>query len=384
MAGLGREAAGPRVRGGHGAPRTRWVDNLRVALIAGVIVVHAATTYVVAADWYYEELTTSTLTPLLLSFPVLLAAIVGLGPLFLVAGSLAAGSLARHGPRAFVRGRLLRLGVPLVGYTLVLDPLTDYLGARHDPARGTLVDYLSGRTGTRDMGPLWFVSALLVFSIGYAGWRALRPARPAPTGALSPVRLAQAAGAITVGSFVVWLWVPIGGQTELNAHWPHWPQAAVLFGLGVAAGERGWLQTMPLRFARRCGHVAAAAVLGLAALSGVAVAADDIGALTGGWQVETVAFALLGAVVSVTMPWWLIGWFRRRADRQGPLLARAARGSYAAYLVHPPVLVLLALALRPLALPPEVSFVGVAALGLAASFAAGYLLTRVPVVDRVL
>jgi glucan biosynthesis protein C len=36
-------------------PREQWVDNLRVIVIAGVIVLHAAVAYLVGiAEWYYD------------------------------------------------------------------------------------------------------------------------------------------------------------------------------------------------------------------------------------------------------------------------------------------------------------------------------------------
>jgi hypothetical protein len=41
------------------AARLAWVDNLKVAVIAGVIVVHAAMAYIIDADWYYQERTSS-------------------------------------------------------------------------------------------------------------------------------------------------------------------------------------------------------------------------------------------------------------------------------------------------------------------------------------
>jgi glucans biosynthesis protein C len=109
--------------------RAGWMDNLRVAVIAGVIILHAATAYILDVDWYYQERITSTLTPLLLAFPALLGGLFGLGPLFLLGGLLAAASLAHKGPGGFARGRLVRLGLPLLAFFGLLDPLTDYLGA---------------------------------------------------------------------------------------------------------------------------------------------------------------------------------------------------------------------------------------------------------------
>ena len=45
---------------------------------------------------------------------------------FLVAGLLAPGSLDRKGPGRFARDRLVRLGIPLAAFTLVLWPLMAY------------------------------------------------------------------------------------------------------------------------------------------------------------------------------------------------------------------------------------------------------------------
>jgi uncharacterized protein (DUF697 family) len=110
------------------AARLPWADNLKVAVIIAVIVIHAATAYVLDIDWYYQERTTSELWEAPLGLPALLGAVFGLGPLFLLGGVFAAASLARRGSGGFVHGRLLRLGVPLVLFVAVITPLTNYLG----------------------------------------------------------------------------------------------------------------------------------------------------------------------------------------------------------------------------------------------------------------
>jgi glucans biosynthesis protein C len=181
-------------------PREQWVDNLRVIVIAGVIVMHAAVAYLVdIADWYYNaERTSSGVWPMLLSGPALIGALFALGPLFLVAGWFSARSLARRGAGGFVRSRLPRLGVPLVVFVLLIDPLTAYVG---DRGKGDLTAPL----GTRQMqvGVMWFVAALLAFSVAYAALRRLHPAA-APRRPLRPGVLVAAALMIAVSSFAVW------------------------------------------------------------------------------------------------------------------------------------------------------------------------------------
>src|SRR6266545_6278410 len=138
----GRLVVGAAAPGAPAAARLAWVDNLKIAVIAGVVVVHAAATYVLDVDWYYMERTTSGLWEVLLGLPMLGAPFV-LGPLFLLGGMFAAASLARKGPGRFVHGRLLRLGVPLVVFVAVLSPLTNYLGDLGEGRRPRVWPYLA-------------------------------------------------------------------------------------------------------------------------------------------------------------------------------------------------------------------------------------------------
>jgi hypothetical protein len=105
--------------------RAVWVDTLRVVVIVGVIVTHTATGYVVdIAGWYYDdERTTSELWTTVLAGPAFLGAIFALGPLFFIAGWFSVRSIDRRGPIGFARSRLLRLGVPLVAFVIVVNPL---------------------------------------------------------------------------------------------------------------------------------------------------------------------------------------------------------------------------------------------------------------------
>lgn len=363
--------------------RAAWLDNLRVVLIGGVILAHAATAYIVEVSWYYEERTTSELTTTLVTFPIFTGAVFGLGPLFLVAGMLSARSVAGRGAAAFVRTRLVRLGIPLLVFCLLIDPVGDYLGKLPRAGSLPLVDYLLDRSGTRDLGPMWFVAALLLYSLVYAGWRGVRPMQLRTDEVVSPAQLAGFAAAIAVVSWVVWLGWTYTDPTPFNANFGHWGQASVLFALGAAAGERGWVETLTAARSRRLGWTAAAGIVAIVALAGYVLARDDFAAMAGGVHGEAVAFAVVAGVVGVTASMWVTTWFRRRWDQAGPLARRAGRGSYAAYLIHPIVLVLLSLACFPLPLPPEVKFLLVAGVGVPATFALGYGLTRIPGLRRV-
>ncbi len=361
-----------------GRAREWWADNLRVVAITGVIVVHTATGYLVDIPWYYDdERATSGFWSVVVGFPVFAGGLFWLGPLFLVAGWFSVRSLARSGPGGFARGRLLRLGVPLLTFVLVVQPLTDYVGNLRDE-RGSFLFYLA-RT---EVGPMWFVAALLVFSLAYAALRAVRPPtsrRPAP------VALLGLAAAVTAAvSLAVWQVWPVLEEMVLNLKVGEWPQGAALFALGVLAGETGWVDALPRALVRRIGWVAAGAaalMVGLVALGMSQAGSPEELLASLDWP--TASFAVLDGLVAVTWSLWFVCWFRRRWDGHGRVLDRAARASYAAYVLHPLVLTTLMLLLATAALAPVVKFVLVAAVGVPACFAVGHVLTRVPGISRV-
>jgi peptidoglycan/LPS O-acetylase OafA/YrhL len=89
------------------------------------------------------------------------------------------------------------------------------------------------------------------------------------------------------------------------------------------------------------------------------------------------------ALIAAGMSVWALEWFRRHWNHAGPLGRALGRSSYAAYLIHPPVVVAFSLALRSVPVPAEVKFAVVAA-AVAGSFALGRLLTRWRPLTRIL
>ena len=87
-----------------------------------------------------------------------------------------------------------------------------------------------------------------------------------------------------------------------------------------------------------------------------------------------VALALVYAPLSVTSALWLVAWSRRSLRSARPLLRRAGRASYAAYVLHPLVLTAVMVALAPLPVAPEAKFVVVGLDGVPSCFLVGQAL----------
>jgi peptidoglycan/LPS O-acetylase OafA/YrhL len=365
--------------------RHAWIDNLRVAVIAGVIVDHVATAYVLDIDWYYEERTTSAVTEIIVAAAILPAALFAMGILFLVAGLLAQRSLAAKGTRAFLRARLVRLAVPLVLYTLLIGPLTSVIAARAegDPAANDMGPLFIAEVLEFDTGPMWFVAALLTFSFGYAAWRQFRAARPAG-GSLRPSHLVVAAAVIVIGSFLVRLVWPLTSDSPFNLNLWEWPQMATLFAIGTLAGARSWLEPVPRWIRPTCARASIGGLIGLFALVGVVWLTDDADAFAGGWNLQAVAAPAVEATIAMATSMWVLAWFTHHGNQDGPLARSLGRASFAAYIVHAPVIVLLSAAFSSVAIVAELKLVCVAASGIAMSFTLGWLATKVRPLTHVL
>ena len=371
--------------------RERYVDNLKVLLIAAVIVGHAIIGYTELDWWSYSdvrEVSLASATAIILLVLAAPFAVLVIPLLFLVAGLLTPPSIERKGPGRFARERLLRLGVPFLVFAVLVWPLLEYGLFRWLGGAPDLWTYLLAERSL-DTGVLWFVGALLVFSLAAAAWTRVRArfdrARHVE---VRVAHLLGLVGVVTVATFLLRLAVPFEADNwfiDLNL-W-EWPASAALFGLGVVASRDGWLQEVPERMHRQS-RTATLITLGAAGLFAVAIIllGVDLEQLWGGWHWTALAFAAGESALSVFGAVWLLAVAQEHLDRDfrwaGPAVKRSA---YGAFLLQGPVLIGLALALRLVPLPAEFKALIVAAAGVVVSFGLAWLLIRrVPGVDRVL
>ncbi len=371
------------------APRGRlaYLDNLKVLLVVGVIAVHTAITFGVDGSWYLEDYASmADVSVGLITVFVAVGFLFGLGAFFLIAGRLSGPSLDRKGPRRFMADRLLRLGIPVLFYVLLIAPVMEYVKARNEGAHDAFLPFAWDQLSDPAPGPTWFLEALLVFSLAYASYRALRPERgPVSREPLRGRQVAAIGVAIAVLSFATHLVFQIG-EEHFHIQFALFPQYAILFGLGCAAGRHGWLETLTPELRRRCGIVGLAAILVLPVFLLAGGITDDAKEdfFAGGWHWQAAGTTIIEGALAATMPLFLIGWFRDHWTRQGPLLREMAAAAYGAFVIHPPVIVGLALALHGFAVPAELKFVVVLAGGVVGSFGITLLAMRIPGVAAVI
>jgi peptidoglycan/LPS O-acetylase OafA/YrhL len=292
----------------------------------------------------------------------------------------------RKGYARFLSDRFLRLGLPLLAFGLILGPLTAGMvywseGAApaaggHGAANGN--GFSSTLAWLRDhrqfvTGPLWFVQALLMFSLAYCAWRAWfgasltnaeRARRPIPGyGWWLLSALGVGAAALAIRQVV-----PVGVNV-LGMQLGYFASYIFLFCLGIAAWRYDWLRQLKWQDARPW-----IIILPVAWLSWPAVGGLSWSAIFYAFWEPFIAWGLIAA--------WLLA-FRRYMNRPSAIWTWLNRRSYAVYIVHPVVLVGISLLLGGWAASALVKFAVTGTLACVACWILADPLVRAPGVRRI-
>jgi fucose 4-O-acetylase-like acetyltransferase len=313
-----------------------------------------------------------------------------MGAFFLVSALFVPGSYDRKGARRFLGERLLRLGIPLLIWLLVLRPLVtvgEYIEGREAAIQqGTELTYWQYYVLSFSPGPMWFVEVLLVFSALYVLWRRLTgQGRHAAGSAPAPGR---APGAVAIIGFTAglalatYLWrvvVPMDFQVFGMPTPAYLPQYAALFTVGLVASRRGW----PAGLSRTAGRVGLATAA-VAAVAIVLVLLSSGDAILGHGTLASLVMASCEQALAVGLTLGLLVLFRERLDHQGRRGRFLSVHAYAVYLIHPLVLVALGYTLGGLQAPAVAKFALLTVLAVPLCWVVASLVRALPGARKVL
>ncbi|HEV2579601.1 MAG TPA: acyltransferase family protein [Ktedonobacteraceae bacterium] len=376
--------------------RLLFVDNLRILLICGVLVQHLSDTYGSAGSWMYRDpATADTFTSTFLTALNSIGMAAGMGFFFLLAGYFTPDSYDRKGGVAFLRDRIIRLGLPWLVYSLLFQPLVYYIAKGLPGSFWNFYPTYLHRVDSIADGPIWFVELLLFFSILYVAWRWLARTRAqADSGKGTTPGYRAIFGfilALGIGSFVVRIWWPQYDQPgPLNLPLGYLLQYVCFYVLGIVAYRRNWLFTLTPRMGRDWSLIALLATFpfyGVAipyVLGGGTAGGQPGIELAGGFHWLSLAYALWESFVIVGVCIGLLALFRTRLNHQGSLARGLTASVYTVYLIHPVVLVGFSYAFHVVTLYPLLKW-GIAVLvTLPLCFLISGLIRKIPLANRVL
>jgi fucose 4-O-acetylase-like acetyltransferase len=364
--------------------RTAFFDHIRVVLTALVILHHCAIMFGAPGGWYLTMPTTVVAERVPLTMFVTIDQAFFMGFFFLLSGYFSAASLERHGAAHFVRERLLRLGLPIIVYGFIIGPMTTALAGmvNGEPFMAQWSMLLGAHAF--ELGPLWFALTLLYFSAALLLWRQLSGPRSAgPSWVPGHGALLAAALFTGAGAFILRLWMPVGSQRWL-LQIAYFSSYIVLFAAGVALAPSKWLELVGPGIARPWRAVSYITIPLLFVYGVLAGALEGKPFNTsGGWNLPTLAYAFWEPFVA----WGIILtmlWRFRLAARRSPVWGQLGASAFAAFIIHPPVLVVMGLLLAHQPWLNSIKFFVAGVTGVALSFLLARALLAIPGARRIL
>lgn len=157
--------------------RIFYIDNLRIFLIALVILHHLSITYGASGSWYYREVEGDTVTTLILTMFTATNQSFFMGLFFLISAYFTVLSFERKSIVTFIKDRFIRLVIPLILFYFILSPLTVYMKVRFvDVADIGFFEFVRQYHGF-GFGPMWFVETLVYFTFFYVIYKLIVPGK---------------------------------------------------------------------------------------------------------------------------------------------------------------------------------------------------------------
>jgi surface polysaccharide O-acyltransferase-like enzyme len=365
--------------------RLAWIDNLRVMVIILVVFLHSAVTYSGLGGWYYKENEqVDMLSMIIFAFFQTFTQAYFMSLLFLVSGYFTALSLERKGAKQFLTGRLKRLGIPLLLFIFLIQPVAVKLAY---PDLDILDWYIGGIKSLDFLGwtgPLWFVEALLIFTVIYL----ILNRFGVTVGNNTSVRLINTnvfaiVLLITGIAFMFRLAYPMGTDFY-NLQFSYFSAYMVMFTLGIASYHNGLFDRISLNDGRKWLWIS----LGLGIPAWMLIIffggpMEGVMLIEGGWNWPAFFYALWESFFCVTFIIALVGLFKYKMNISGRFQKFLSDNAFGVFVFHAPVLIAISMLLKGLELHPVVKFLLVGTLAVVASFLVSWIVRRVGMLRRI-
>ncbi len=388
----------------HTAPTTAgrllYIDNLRWVMIMLVVSMHAAVTYSHLGSWYFMEDSPVSIpeTFAFATYQVTLQSFF-MGFLFFIAGYFVPKAYDTKGPGRFMRDRFFRLGLPLLFFVFILQPVSIYCIFLFDKQApwtnfwDLYSHYITRLRWLSGTGPLWFCEALLIFCGVYTlfrmHWQRRSSAKPflhAEARLPGKTIIWAFIALIALCSFTVRIFWP-RGTSFYNLQFCYFSQYVFFFMAGILAYRGNWLSKIPAGMGKYWGRMAliAGMILWIGLIVSGGALKGQYAAYDGGLHWQSLGECFREQLVGVGLSIFFLVWFRERFNRQGKLAGFFSANAFAVYVFHTPVLIVLSKVLIGMHWPLLVKFLLLTLLTILVTYtlSAGFL-RRLPLLKNIL
>ncbi|MHA2260745.1 MAG: acyltransferase family protein, partial [Promethearchaeota archaeon] len=302
-----------------------------------------------------------------------------LGLFFLMGSYFTPKSYDRKGVLSFWKERIIRLGIPLLLFIFLFNPIIFYLLAAggiqpwssYSSLQGSFIDYYLGNFQSLDnllnfltsWTITWFLAVLLIFTAIYTIWRQITKINTIqqhiPKELPIPKNIYLLLLAIGLGflAFLVRIKYSII-DTPLGLPLAYMIQYFMMFSVGIIAYRYGWFEKMTRRHVKIWAITIFFIVTLFFMYFFIFVGADsDFSVFLGGFNVNALIFALVDNIVCMGMIFVLIKIFYAKFNKQGKILKNLGDSSFHMYLIHPFVVIPVSLGLAFIPISPIIKLI---------------------------
>jgi surface polysaccharide O-acyltransferase-like enzyme len=345
--------------------RFAYLDNVRSFVIFLVIAEHSAITYSGYGIWYYREGLPEMLSFLekgVFGFFLSFVQAWLMGALFFIAAYMATKSLAKRGSKQFLRERLFRLGLPLLIYVLIIEPFIKFILLENGTWNVALNEYIHYLTNFKQIikgsGPLWFVEALLLFSIAYVIAKKLFPI-PQTIHTFNAKNIIVAMIITGIVAFLIRLVFPIG-TIFFNLQLCYFSSFIALFVIGILIGENNLFEYITgeqnvkwFKITLITGPIIWIAIMLLGD------GAKKIDYFWGGLHWQNFVYASWEAFVAIGFSIGIIAFFKKHLNLSNKYIRFITENAFGIYFFHAPILIMISIFLRQWTINPLLKFIAI-------------------------
>jgi len=368
-------------------PKSRllYIDNLRIFLIALVVLHHLIITYGAPGGWFYNESHAEFPKIFFMALFVATNQAFFMGMFFFISAYFILPSLNKKGTRIFLKERLIRLGIPLLVFYFLLFPLTIYIRDKFIFGEEIRFTELLINPNAWGFGPMWFVEALLIFTGIFLLIRLLKfkIQMKFPT----TQKILLLAFLIGLGQFIIRIWLPVGwGSPITEFQFPHFLQYIFLFSFGIIAYQNNWMEKINSKMGKQWFIFAQILIFIVFPLIFVLGGAAENGTdkFMGGFTWQCFSYTIWEQLVGFSLILGLFGIFKKRFNKQPNFAKKLSNSAYGVYLFHTPILLGISALFLNWQIPQILKFVTLAPIALVACFLIAWLVKQIPGVKKVL
>lgn len=371
------------------SPSTKinYIDNLRVLLTVLVILHHTCITYGAPGGWYFYDKSANETAEIFMTWFVAVNQSFFMGFFFFLSALFTEPSYLKKGAVKFTLDRLKRLGLPLLFYSFIFSPLLNFLIYKFGYKKpATLLQYLKGYDNWIDPGVMWFVAALLIFTLLYVVYmKTFLPRNKTDRHLPGNTTIIIFALLLGLISYIVRIFFPIGWVLHpLGFQFAHFTQYIALFIAGICASRNNWLNEINATSGKPWRRLALICIIAFPLLYVIKIVTNSpLESFQGNGTINSLLNAMWEQLSGIAIIMALVTTAKFKWNNTTPLLKHTARAAYATYILHPLAVITITLMLKNWQAEPALKFLIAAPVIVTLSFLLGSLAVRLPGIKNI-